>query len=104
MKNILLSIITILSLENANAALPTKTSKPLNQKICDSLQTKIEDDCAHLVCDEGIENGDFKNLSECTNSSDYAEYAQGACDEQPTLEDLVSQYNKKHPTTKIKCD
>lgn len=93
---------TLLSISSTHAE--AAQSKKLSQKICESLQTKIDDDCAHIMCDEMIADGSVKDMDECTSGSDYAEAAQGACDGQPTLEDLVSQYNKKHPKSHLKCE
>jgi len=74
------------------------------EKVCQQLQEKMDDDCAHYICDEQIANGTFADINECTGASDYAEYAQGACDSMPTLEDLVAEYNKKNPRAKVSCE
>ncbi len=61
-------------------------------------------ECAHIMCDDYIKTGIYKNLSACTGADDYAEAAQGGCDGQPTTVDaLISIYNKKNGTD-VKCD
>ncbi len=107
MKKILMILtLTMLATMNMQASMSkaVPTFKALTQKVCQALQTKVDDDCAHLVCDDQISEDHFKNIDECTSASDYAEYAQGYCENQSTLEDLVAAYNKKHPNSKIKCD
>ena len=79
------------------------TTSLAESKVCEALRIKMSDDCDQLICGDSIADGTFKDMNECTSASDYAEYAQGACDAQPTLQDLVKEYNKKHPQTKIRC-
>ncbi len=74
-----------------------------DKRVCTALENKISNDCNHLACDDEIAQGNFKNMNECTSASDYGEYAQGVCDGQPDLQDLVREYNKKHPQNKVKC-
>ena len=42
---------------------------------------------------------------DCTDADDYAddyaEAAQGACDDQPTLEDVVADYNRTNPNAQL---
>lgn len=103
MKNLIQLLIFTLGI-GLVAEVHAKPSTVTSKRVCDALQTKIDDDCAHMVCDKAIAEGTFNDINECTSGADYAEYAQGACDGQPTLEDLVAEYNRKHPKTKIKCD
>ncbi len=81
--------------------IPIKSS---SQKVCDALQEKLDEDCAHLMCDDGIANGTYANIDECTGDEDYAEAAQGGCDGQPGIEDAAREYNKSHPGAKLVCE
>lgn len=103
MKIFILGMIAALSFQSAALAAKSKTSGKTQQQICDSLQEQIDDECAHIMCDDLISDGTFADLNECVGGSDYAEAAQGACEDVPTLEDLVKQYNKKHGVS-LRCE
>lgn len=105
MKLAFFSFFTVIAVGSFAIAAQPKPAKTAAQKICEAFQTKIDDECNHIMCDDGIANGSYKDIDECTSQEDYAEAAQGGCDGQPTtMEDLVKAYNQKHPTSKIKCD
>jgi hypothetical protein len=98
-------IVLMLSATSVMAA-PAKRQpvKTPAEKICDSLQQGLDDDCAHILCDEFIADGTYKDLNDCTSASDYAEAAQGACDGEPSLEDAVQKYNLDHPKAHLTCE
>ena len=100
MKFVLIALTFIQSL-----AVSAHAGQQSSQAICASFQAKVDEECAHIMCDDDIANGTYKNLDDCTRASDYAEAAQGGCDSQPTsVEGLVKQYNHAHPNAKIKCE
>jgi hypothetical protein len=70
--------------------------------ICQKLVQLAEDDCVSLMCDEGIENGDFEDISDCVGASDYAEAAQATCED--TLSSRVDEYNHAHPKANLTCE
>lgn len=83
-----------------DAPVTTQTQK----QICDDLDGKMNEDCAHLMCDDMIADGTFTDMDACTQAPDYGEAAQAACEEQPTLEDLVADYNTKNPGQTLACE
>ena len=100
---LILSALVFLAASIAIAA-PVKAPKTQSEKICDALQDKMDEACAHVVCDSGIRNGDFKDMNDCTSGSDYAEAAQGICDAEPSLEDVVKKYNQEHVSAHLECE
>ncbi len=105
MKTLLITIFALTALAaNATGSAAKQPNKMNSQQVCESLQSKIDDDCDHLMCDDFIANGTYQDLAECTSDEDYAEAAQGGCDGQPPLADFVKNYNKSHAQSKIKCD
>lgn len=104
MKVIVIGLITLSAICVMATTVRVKSINPGSEKICDSIQSKYDEDCAHIMCDDLIAIGTFENMTACTRTSDYAEGAQGACDNQPTVEDLVKEYNKKNSSAKITCN
>ena len=105
MKQAFFLLVALISISSASVAAQSKKLKTLSQKICDSFQTKVDDECAHIMCDDSIANGDYKDLNECTGASDYAEAAQETCDGQATsIENLVQAYNEGHAAAAIMCE
>jgi hypothetical protein len=98
------TVILLFLVAASSSAFAGNASKAVNDKVCAQFEDQAADECAHQMCDEGIENGDWKDLDDCTSASDYAEAAQGACEENDTVEQLVKEYNKKHPTQKVRCE
>lgn len=70
-------------------------------KICASLQELADQDCVSIMCDDSIADGTFKDEGDCTSAPDYAEAAQGACED--TLLNRVKEYNAQH-STHVKCE
>jgi hypothetical protein len=105
MKQVIFSLVAVIAIGSVALAGQPKPEKSLSQKVCDSFQTKIDDECAHIMCDDAVANGSYNDIDECVGGDDYAEAAQGACDGQPTvMEDLVQAYNNQHPTAQITCE
>lgn len=108
MKNIFLVAVTFFSVTHvfakSSSTLKAAVVKTPAQQMCDLLQEKVDDNCAHIVCDDLIADGTFENLRSCVGAADYAESAQGACDGEATLEDLVADYNQANPSIKLKCE
>ena len=104
MKVLLIGLITLSATCVIATTVEVKSINSGSEIICDSIQSKYDEDCAHIMCDDLIAVGTFENMKACTRTSDYAEGAQGACDNQPTVEDLVKDYNKKNPSAKITCN
>lgn len=103
MKAIMITLFLVQAYGISAQAAPKPRSAP--QRICDSFQAKEDLECSHIMCDDDISNGTYKDLDECTSADDYQEAAQGGCDGQSvTVEKLVKQFNKKHPNFHIKCD
>lgn len=97
-------ILMLLVIGSTSAFAAGYASKPVNDKVCEKFQDQATDECDHQMCDEGIENGDWKDMNDCTSASDYAEAAQGACENEDTVQRLVKEYNKKHPNQKVRCE
>ena len=85
-------------------AAPAKAPKTESEKICETLQDKLDLDCSHIVCDSEIKGGYFKDLSDCTSAESYGEIAQVSCDGEPTIEDSAKQYNQLHPSAHLECE
>ena len=100
---LVISALVFLAASIAIAA-PAKVPKTESQKICDTLQDKIDIDCGHIMCDSGIRDGNFKDLNDCMTASDYGEAAQAACDGEPTIEDAVKDYNQAHVSARLECN
>lgn len=103
MKNLIIGAVLAIGVASPVAmAKPAKRTPP--QRLCDWFQAKEDNECAHIMCDDDIANGTYKDLDDCTSADDYAEAAQGGCDGQDTtVEKLEAEYNRKHGTH-IKCE
>ena len=99
MKKILV-LSLILGLSNMSFA-ASATSKG-EKAICQKLSDQADSDCADLMCKDMITGSDFSSMEECLSAPDYAEAAQGACED--VLPDLISQFNKQHPRQTVTCD
>ncbi|GEM_PF-3080918 len=87
----------------ANAKMAPQ-SKTATQEICDSFETEYDIECAHIMCNDLIKDGTFKDLSDGESASDYAEAAQATCEGIPEVADKVDDYNEAHSGTKITCE
>ena len=87
----------------ANARM-APTEKTATQMICDSFEAEYDTQCAHLMCDDLIQDGTYQDLSDCESGSDYAEAAQATCEGIPEVADHVEAYNAAHPSAKITCE
>jgi glycogen debranching enzyme len=105
MKSLLIAMFLVQAVAVSANAKEVSKARSKAQRICDSFQAKEDLECAHIMCDDDIANGTWKDLDDCTSAEDYQEAAQGGCDGQSTTVDvLVKKYNRKHPTAKIKCE
>jgi hypothetical protein len=102
MKALLIAAITVISISAMAKTTPPETKAQKQAKICEALQEKADEDCVSLMCDDGIADGTWQDEAECTSADDYAEAAQGACED--TLSDRVAEYNAAHKTAKVKCE
>jgi hypothetical protein len=105
MKSLWIALFFVPTLAVSAHADASGSKRTKEQRICDSFQAKVDLECSHIMCDDDIKAGNFKDLDDCTSAEDYAEAAQGGCDDQPTtVESLVKKYNSQHPDAKVKCE
>ncbi len=103
MKSILIALALVLSVGVTAEAAPKK-KKTRMERLCDTFRARENLECAHIMCDEEIKAGTWKDLDECTEADDYGEAASEGCYEQKnSVENLVKRYNKTH-RTKAHCD
>ena len=98
MKTLILLVTMLSSTVVFAKASASKTHSP--QKICAALEKQADDECVSIMCDDSITDGTFKDVAECTSAEDYAEAAQGACQD---LNEKVDEYNTKHHT-QLTCE
>jgi hypothetical protein len=91
MKILGLVVGTLLSVSAFAKAPVSKASG--SQKICAALEKQADEECVSIMCDDSIADGTFKDVADCTSADDYAEAAQGACED---LNEKVDEYNTKH--------
>ena len=106
MKQVLAYLLPIATVSIFSASAFADWPKPNtpDEKLCLSFEDQYETQCAHIMCDDSIQDGTFKDLADCTSASDYGEAAQATCEDIPQIGDLAEQYNRAHPGSRLTCD